>query len=80
MKIPANRFTLAIALAGELPRGWDYWERYDRAMLEACDELWVLCLDGWEDSKGIKGEIAIMQEMGKPVHYVFKGATGWEMI
>lgn len=54
--------THPIAMAGELPRGWDWWKRYDEEMLAAFDELWVLMLPGWDKSKGVKGEVAIWRE------------------
>ena len=53
-----------------LPKGWEFWEQYDRLYLEACSELWVLMLDGWRESKGITGEIRIINELGKPVRCV----------
>lgn len=53
-----------------LPLDWGYWERHDRRLLAACDELWVLMLDGWEDSRGVQAEVAIAQAMGKPVRFV----------
>lgn len=62
--------THPIAVAGDLPLGWDFWQRYDRTMLAACGRMIVLKLDGWEESKGIAGEIAIMGELGRPVEYI----------
>lgn len=59
-----------IALCGELPTDWEYWRDYDEAMLAASSELWVLMLDGWRDSVGIKAEVAIAERLGLPVHYV----------
>lgn len=49
-----------------LARHWAFWRRYDRAMLERCDELVVLQLDGWEESIGVKAEIAIAKELNLP--------------
>jgi hypothetical protein len=53
----------------DLPQGWEFWERYDRAMLGVCSRMIVLKLDGWKESKGVAAEIAIMQEQGKAVEY-----------
>jgi len=53
-----------------LPRGWDYWEGYDRRILSCCDRIIVLRLPGWETSTGVQAEIKIGQEMGMPVEYV----------
>lgn len=62
--------THPIALAGELPGGWDYWERYDREMLGMCAALYVLMLDGWEQSVGVTAEINIARELGLPITYL----------
>lgn len=62
--------THPIALQGNLPYGWDYWQEYDRLMLAACDELWIVQMDGWERSEGIKGEIEIAKGLGKRVFYL----------
>ncbi len=62
--------THPIAEAGELPKGWDYWETQDRWYVERCDEVWVLMLPGWEESKGIAAEVEIAIALGKPVKYV----------
>lgn len=37
--------------------GWEYWKRLDLEMVNACDEVVVLMLPGWEDSVGVKAEI-----------------------
>ncbi len=62
--------THPIALAGDLPLGWEYWQAYDRAILAACCKLIVLMLDGWKESKGVAGEIAIAHETGIPVQFI----------
>lgn len=53
--------------AYNLPLEWDFWERFDRVFLQACDEVWVLPLDGWRKSRGVQAEIALARQMGKPV-------------
>jgi hypothetical protein len=62
--------THPIAEAGNLPLGWDYWQQYDRAYLTHCHKLIVLMLDGWRESKGVAGEVAIAEELGLPVEYI----------
>jgi nucleoside 2-deoxyribosyltransferase len=62
--------THPIALAGALPGHWEFWEAYDRTFIEWADELWVLKLEGWNMSKGVKAEIAIAKAAGKPVRYI----------
>ena len=65
--------THPIALAGSLPLGWDYWEGYDRAILENCAALVVLMLPGWEHSVGVAGERKIAEELGIPIFYATPG-------
>ena len=48
----------------------DFWQRMDRPFLEACDEVWVLKLPGWDTSKGVAAEIALARELGKEVTFV----------
>lgn len=59
-----------IALMGKLPHGWEYWQKYDRKMLWCCTELWVVKMEGWDYSEGVKGEIEIAQELGIPIVYL----------
>ncbi len=59
-------YSHAIA-AHDLPLEWEFWERFDRVFLETCDEVWVLTLDGWRESRGVQAEIALAHELGKPV-------------
>ena len=53
-----------------VPFDWRFWARHDRRYLEACDEVAVLMLDGWQASVGVQAEIAIARELGKPVTYL----------
>lgn len=63
-----------IAEIAELPKGWDFWERFDTVMLQRCQRVWVLQLPGWDQSKGVAAEIAIAIGMGLPVEYVMPTA------
>jgi hypothetical protein len=53
-----------------VPGDWGYWEAFDRVMIGACSRVVVLRLDGWKESRGVKAEISIAQELGKPVECV----------
>ena len=56
-----------IALAGDLPKDWKFWEAYDKVMLQACTKLVVLMQEGWQRSTGVANEIKIAIELGIPV-------------
>jgi hypothetical protein len=46
------------------------WQRHDHRYLEACDEVVVLMLDGWQQSIGVQAEISAARELGKPVTFL----------
>lgn len=62
--------THPIAEQHELPLGWEFWERNDRAFIDWCELLVVAKLPGWEKSTGVQAEVTIAQEMGKEVVYL----------
>lgn len=60
-----------MVLAGETNTlGSDYWVAFDEAFMEMCSEMIVICLDGWEQSNGIKREIAYFTAHKKPIRYM----------
>jgi Domain of unknown function (DUF1937) len=61
--------THPIALDGALPTSWDFWKEYDRAILSTCCKLVILMIHGWDESKGIAGEVEIANELGIPIEY-----------
>lgn len=62
--------THPIAEQHELPLNWEFWERNDRAFIQWCEILAVVKLPGWEESVGVKAEIAIANEMEKTIVYL----------
>jgi hypothetical protein len=60
-----------------LPADWKFWECIDHQHLERCDEVVVLMLDGWRESTGVRAEVRIARELGRPIRYVApETATG----
>lgn len=62
--------THPIALAGNLPVGWDFWKEYDFTFIEWADEMHVLMLDGWVDSTGVNAEVELARKLGMPIVYL----------
>ena len=62
--------THSISEACELPLGWDYWSTFDRAYLSMSCSLYVLCLDGWQESVGVNAEIEIAKQMDIEIQYL----------
>jgi hypothetical protein len=49
---------------------WDFWRPRDEEMVARCDEIWVLCLNHWKDSRGVEFEVEEAQKLGKFVRYI----------
>ena len=65
--------THPIAEAGKLPLDWKFWSDYDKSFIEWADEVRVLQLAGWKESKGVISEIKIAKSLGKPISYIGEG-------
>lgn len=62
--------THPIATEGKLPLDWSYWQSVDEFYIGLCERVVVLELDGWQESKGVRAEIAMAEALGKPVSYM----------
>lgn len=40
-----------------MPNDFNYWEKYSIKVLSKCNELHVLKIKGWEESRGVSAEI-----------------------
>jgi len=49
---------------------WESWARFDVWFIARCDELWVLMLDGYEESVGVQKEVYYAKSIGKAVRYI----------
>lgn len=50
--------------------GRSYWQALERKLATSCDELVVLKLPGWAESRGVAREIALFTEMDKPITFI----------
>ena len=50
-----------------LPKGYEFWREFDERMIAACDELWILMLDDWDDSAGVRREVEFARSIDKTV-------------
>jgi hypothetical protein len=50
-----------------LPGDWNYWQDYCRVTLPKCSQVYVLALDGWEDSVGVREEMKLAELLKIPV-------------
>lgn len=59
------------AARGLYPSNWEYWQAFDELMLSRCDMLYVLTLDGWQESIGVQAEIRLAKQLNKPTLLVY---------
>jgi len=64
-------------IAEHLPQDkntWEFWEPFDLMMLDMADDLYVLCINGWNKSPGVAAEIKYAIDKMMPVVYAFPEA------
>lgn len=49
---------------------YQFWASFDEEMIRLCDRFWILRMEGWENSKGIRAELDYAVSLGKPIKYV----------
>lgn len=55
---------------GGLCGTFEFWREWNLTILRRCDVLRVLQLDGWIESRGVRGEIEEAQLRGMPIQYL----------
>lgn len=59
-----------LALAHELPTDWVFWKRYNTSFVRKASEVWILTLEGWELSKGVKYEMELAHDLFIPCRLI----------
>ncbi len=54
----------------DLPIDAIAWSDINLAMLDACSEMRVYCVDGWEESTGVQAEIALAKKRDMPIYLI----------
>lgn len=57
-------------LDDSLGTNFESWEKIDLCAIDHSDEVWVVRMDGWKDSVGVKAEIKYAKKINKPIKYV----------
>lgn len=55
---------------GILKGDFKTWKKTNHCFLSLCDEFWILTLEGWKESKGIKQEILWAKDLKLPIVYL----------
>ena len=59
-----------IATQCSIPGDWNFWKAFDESFISWCDQVMIIPLIGWQESKGVTAEIAIAKAMNKPVSFI----------
>jgi len=60
-----------LAVKHGMPKSFVFWQKLDIGILRHCDELWVLKLDGWEKSRGVREEITAAVNLDIKIRYFY---------
>ena len=52
-----------------LPMTQEFWRRMSLGILRHCEQLWILRLEGWGKSSGLRYEIPFADSCGIPTRY-----------
>lgn len=55
---------------GDIEANFDRWRTQSLGMLSVCQELWVIKLDGWKQSLGVREEIKYARKHLIPIKYI----------
>ena len=47
----------------QLPTTWEFWQWYNIGMLRFAQGLYVLCIDGWRESRGVEFELFVANQL-----------------
>jgi hypothetical protein len=54
----------------EMPTTWEFWENFCLSILAKCDKMIVVKMEGWDLSRGVKGEIDYATKHNIPIDYI----------
>jgi hypothetical protein len=62
--------TYEVNIRHSLPTDADFWKNYNFDFMRRADAMYLLELEGWETSKGLKMEIEFCKHVGLPLYYI----------
>lgn len=68
-----------LALRHDLPKEFDFWQHYNRAMLTPATALYLLNTSGLAESKGVKAELEYAIRDGKLIHVLTPELGGYKV-
>ena len=62
--------SLLFRYTSKVPSTWEFWQGYGEEIIKACNKMFVIMLDGWEESEGVQGEIELANKYGIEIEYI----------
>ncbi len=69
MFLPITQSYQMCKVLPELGGSFEKWKKIDLFEVRHSTEVWVVMLDGWKESIGVKAEIKLAKRLKKPVRY-----------
>lgn len=54
----------------DLPKGFTFWQKYNKAMINCCTTFMVAAISSWSESVGVRKEYAFALKKHKPIHMI----------
>lgn len=64
-----------LQLNTEIIKPEEVWRKHGLVLLERCDRVLVICMDGWKKSEGVKLETELALELHIPVTFYYPSDT-----
>lgn len=61
---------IALTMDPERVCDHDLWMKQDIPFLEWADQLWIMAVDGWNTSRGVRREIDKAEELSMPIKWI----------
>lgn len=59
-----------LAKQGETPGDWRFWQHFDEEMIALAAQVWILTIDGWQESVGVTAERELARKLGKEIKLI----------
>ena len=56
------------------------WNSLNEPFIRTCSELWVLMIEGWQESKGVQWEVELAESLHTYIRYVYVAPDGQSIL
>lgn len=57
-------------MEAQIGTNFEVWQTLNDSMIRAAPEFWVLTIDGWRDSRGVRHELELAYELNKKILFM----------